>query len=116
MTTSTLTLTDFLLARIAEDEREARMDDGSPAPIGMWDPERVLAECEAKRRIVEEHGDGGESQGYLADEDWRYGYMPHACETCGSFGEYGTPWPCRTLRALALPFADHPEYDESWRP
>ncbi|MFI1098511.1 hypothetical protein [Streptomyces sp. NPDC020917] len=25
-------------------------------------------------------------------------------------------WPCQAVRALALPFADDPEYREAWRP
>ena len=146
MTAQTATLTDFLLARIKEDERDARVamghSDGRWASwnhrahqpglrdlacggdrlaelptdidehIARHDPARVLAECEAKRRIVEGHRDGGESQGYLPD---RYGDMDHACTTCGTFGEYGEPWPCSTLRALALPYADHPDWREEWR-
>ncbi|MEU6772536.1 DUF6221 family protein [Streptomyces sp. NPDC046759] len=28
----------------------------------------------------------------------------------------GRPAPCATLRLLALPFAGHPAYRESWRP
>jgi hypothetical protein len=72
---------------------------------------RLLAECEAKRRIVELHRDGGESQGYLPGG---YGDMDHACITCGSFGEYGEPWPCDTLRLLALPYAKHGDWREEW--
>src|SRR5690349_1649685 len=53
-----MTLTEFLLARIAEDELEAnasleqwaRGDGGTKA---RW--VRALAECEVKRRIVEWH-------------------------------------------------------------
>lgn len=52
----------------------------------------LLAECEAKRRIVEEHllliGPAGMGSNALEG----------------------------ILRLLALPFADHPDYDESWRP
>ena len=47
-----MTLTEFLLARIAEDEAAARR----VAVVGSCEPgyrpARVLAECEAKRRIV----------------------------------------------------------------
>lgn len=46
MTTQTLTLTDFLLARIAEDEEIGGVYE---------DPARRRAECDAKRRIVEMH-------------------------------------------------------------
>ncbi len=46
------TLTDFLLQRIAEDEANARQGQrygGIQAAVCT----RVLAECEAKRRIVD---------------------------------------------------------------
>ena len=60
---------EFLLAQIAEDEAVARaaikdsegsLDwaaDGDPTDIHIarWDPARVLAECEAKRAIIELH-------------------------------------------------------------
>lgn len=111
-----LTLTEFLLARIAEDEaaaREVMADNFGDGPIGTgddpWPSERafaerytvarVLAECEAKRRIVEEHS------GITAtDIDWS------ACSVCRDTS------PCVTLRALALPYADHPDYREGWKP
>lgn len=61
--------------------------------IVRHDPARVLAEVEAKRRIIEE----AEA---VIDED--------------RFGEWGHGG--QTLRLLALPYAHHPDYDESWRP
>lgn len=159
MTAVTLTLTDFLLARIAEDEevaKQAKSDSPRWASTqkdgtlkidtgiesmgwefgggdGIWscddpyddcgtyvshafaegdhiarhDPARVLAECEAKRRIVEEHSDGG--------KDWDGQRFVHWCRRCA--GRRGhEPWPCPTLRALALPYADHPDYRQEWRP
>lgn len=63
--------------------------------VANWDPERVLAECDAKQRIIEaasayspelEHGDNGE---------WAFD---------------------QTLRLLALPYADRPGYRDEWRP
>jgi hypothetical protein len=108
------TLADFLLARIAEDEADARraaaadglgpvwragtkwedmagiyanggevadMPDTDVAPhIARWDPARVLAECDAKRRIVTE---------------------------CG--------W-VTVMALLALPYADHEDYRQEWKP
>jgi hypothetical protein len=106
-------LTAFLLARISEDEAKAREAiemrmavkyvDPSDAtrpdfelvawpdlgvPSMLIGPERVLAECEAKRRIVELHGPHGQS-----DE-----------------------LPCRELAVVAAVYSDHPDYDEAWRP
>ncbi|MFB7738256.1 DUF6221 family protein [Streptomyces sp. NPDC056112] len=61
--------------------------------------ERVLAEVEAKRLILDRFAD-------LSGENWR-------------------PSPPRVIRlqelrdavrCLALPYADHPDYSEAWRP
>lgn len=103
-------LDEFLLARIAEDEAAAR-DEGAGAMMGaMWKqfPEdayhelqrgvlanaaRVLAECDAKRRIVALHPE-----------------MLESCQGCAHEAH-----PCRTLRALAQPYVDHPGFDPAWR-
>ena len=102
-------LTEFLLARIAEDEATARCaaedsflglrgrigisDDPWPTELQFADrftPARVLAESEAKRRIVEryaylyEHGDSGNGEWVLA--------------------------------VSSLPYANHPDYRDEWRP
>ena len=113
-----MTLAEFLLARIAEDEAVAKsVHEVEPksaaavftslaAPTGTVEmsPARVLAECEAKRRIVELHSNAG--------ADWNLAY----CATCEDrFRHDAAAWPCPTLRALALPFADHPDFQEDWR-
>ena len=119
-----MTLTEFLLARIAEDEAMAREALAATSiydqPTVKWhwlvahskgstwhptpaDPTRVLAECEAKRQIV---------------ADWQYEYdrdqksaiypphLPNAVEGA-LFG---------VMRHLALPYANHKEdYQEEWR-
>jgi len=71
------------------------------AHIACHDPARVLAEVEAKRRIVDEHA------GY-DPKTWRTGDAAYDCT-------YST-WPCFTMRWLALPYADRPGYREEWRP
>ena len=73
-------------------------DQADRAHIARHDPARVLADVEAKRRIIadREHIDAS-----AGDTEWHSGY---------SDGNYDA------LRALALPYADHPDYDESWRP
>lgn len=73
----------------------------------IFRPERVLAEVEAKRRILDEHattqtnaiGDGMR----VVDVD--------VCRTCSN--KHGVP--CTTLRLLALPYADVDGYREEWR-
>jgi len=137
----TMTLTEFLLARIAEDEAAAhalgkegmtqRLRDqseevaqlyGDPDPPegdvkladSLWfnaqdaadyadrfSAARVLAECEAKRRIVEEYTTAGR----VAQE---HPIVHEAYEA-----EMAMEFVCK---ALALPDADHPDYREEWRP
>jgi hypothetical protein len=92
-----VTLTEFLLTRIAEDEAVARAaeqtwdsdrdggwwvgcDPDTQAHIARHDPARVLTECEAKRAIVE---------------------------------LISSPGP-QALRLLALPYADHADYQPEW--
>jgi len=104
-----MTLTEFLLARIAEDEEWVRHPDWCRAvaddqACDCDGPARVLAECEAKRRIVERHG--GTNWGAAPGDPY-----PMMCDECQD-----ALWPCPTLRLLALPYADHPDYDEEWRP
>jgi hypothetical protein len=106
---ATLTLAEFLLARYADEEAVARDAEGwfqstdwtssRAAEHGeLWDPARVLAECEAKREIV---------------EAWRH----------ESRGRDGIP--ARTpvagallwvMKQLAQPYSDHPDYRQEWRP
>lgn len=120
-----MTITEFLLARIAEDAQVARevdaalrddvasgtyikgrepdldalnsklahIDGSMDRPAVDISPQRVLAECAAKRAIVEEardyspeleHGDNGE---------WAFDTV---------------------LRSLAAVYADHPDYNTAW--
>jgi hypothetical protein len=84
-------LADFLLARIAEDEEFALRYP----PTAAARP-RALAECEAKRRIVEPWtGEVGDDE-----DDWRYGIHSAAHD--------------RILRLLALPYASRPDYRQEW--
>lgn len=86
-------MTEFLLARIAEDEAVARRAErgredhpwvvtGMDNAVGVdYNPARVLAECEAKRWLV-----------------WTYSDYPNM------------------LSILAAIYSDHPDYDEAWKP
>jgi hypothetical protein len=101
-----MTLTEFLLARIEEDEATARAASVLAQGVDRisthslpefaehmttWQPNRVAAECEAKRRIVERCS----AVGYA---------MPATHLAHGILAE------------LALPHAEHPDYREEWKP
>ena len=124
---TTVGLPEFLLARFDEDERRARMAGNAKfyvtepplkrayieveaervnLPIDtikqceLWEhfayrtPGRTLAECEAKRRIVDDAMALG-PDGRVMFPSRQHGYV---------------------MRCLALPYADHPDYREEWRP
>ncbi|MFH8336936.1 DUF6221 family protein [Streptomyces sp. AM6-12] len=107
-------LVEFLRARLDEDEQIARDANTSPemvtgiprsyasAPVALHivrhDPARVLAEVDARRGIVD---DLAEVIRWAERASLDYQDGADACE--------------RTLKRLALPFADHPDYNEAWR-
>lgn len=98
-------LSEFLLARIAEDESRVRGHTGGMARAdALIDPGRLLYECTAKRMILAVH-----SLGPPTPSAQGAARQPARC------AHDGTRYPCLTLRALALPYADHPEYREDWR-
>lgn len=74
--------------------------DESPLLTRMT-PQRVLAEVEAKRRIIDLHCDAEDPT-----ED-------RACRE--SWGDWNSPEECATLRALAQPYADHPAFQPEWK-
>lgn len=101
-------LVEFLRARLDDDEAVARAAEGRVDELMGWievgipeaerhvyrhDSARVLAEVDAKRRIVDGQADADPHSGYIT-----------ATFTAED-----------ALRLLALPYADHPDYDESWR-
>lgn len=111
-----MTLTEFLLERIADDERHARkLAQVDRRPVlslasTVNHPERLLLDCEAKRAIVAEH--------QHETSDYSEGVACVVCSWNTSTGgmEYEPNGWCRTVRLLALPYADHDGYDETWRP
>ena len=107
-----MTLTEFLLARIAEDERDGWEVhvQGCPSvrdvpfPCECGYPARVLAECEAKRRIVETFSFENDA-GSAVDEWMSTGLTPPPAVAALT----------RVATLLALPYADHPDFHEAWR-
>lgn len=119
-----MTLTEFLLARIAEDEAAAREQTATTqSGIALeWerdvdygeryltiDPARVLAECEAKRRIMEALID---AEAAVATYDTDDPNNPPSY-----WQEWGNLHALRlAAELLALPYADHPDFDPGWKP
>jgi hypothetical protein len=112
-----MTLTEFLLARIVDDEEHAGYLEacdcrswwlGKDHAAGC--PELVRAQCRALREVVQLH------------ETIRAAYpgtsveSAPCCRVCSAGGEYPGDFPCETLRILAVPYADHPDWREEWRP
>jgi hypothetical protein len=111
-----MTLTEFLRARIARDREIALLPTNHwtecPAPrdgectcsndVAVWNRRR-MAECEAKRRIVERY-EVAERAVWNGD-DVVFDYLnpesvAQALIAC--------------LMDLATVYADHPDYDEEW--
>jgi len=97
-----MTIVEFLLARIDEDEADADAEDEDYGDTSLlptldsdhqarWETDRVRAECAAKRAIVE-HFDDPDYDNYPLHEARRV-----------------------TLGNLAAVYADHPAYDPAWR-
>jgi phage-related baseplate assembly protein len=90
------TLTGFLLARIADDEKRL---DTVLAEWGIAEFRRAEAECEAKRRIVE--------KAKRADAAFRQSMNPASSAAMFALAQ--------VVEYLALPYADHPDYRDEWR-
>ncbi|SNR76157.1 DUF6221 family protein [Blastococcus mobilis] len=126
---ATMTLDEFLLARIAEDKRvamDAAGDGGQErwsagvvgeGPVGprsvahvvRHDPARVLADCSAKWRIVLACRDARPEMTFLGSRPPGMADFPTAAH-----GQHQLA--AVILALLALPYADHPHYRPEWRP
>jgi len=94
--------------------------------VARWSPARVLAECEAKRRIIEWHKSWpvlAETRPELVsatDDDpmhvslrmtQQIAWLTHQ-EYVERFGE--EPPSAPILRMLAQPYREHPDFDPAW--
>lgn len=111
----------FVLDRLTEDrlavwheyaevtnyspDRTATLFDVGAVMVGH---KRFVAEMEAKMRLVDEHAEFSHEDG----RSW--------CSTCAPPHPRVWPgykaFPCLTMKLLALPYADHPDYREEWKP
>ena len=88
-----MNITEFLLARIAEDELRARSllaNTQEGYDINEY-AERMIAECAAKRAII---------AGIIPERDPQTGNP-----------DYDPLW---VIRELAAVYASHPDYQEAW--
>lgn len=87
--------------------RVTRIAHADPTPaarsiarhIARWDPARVLAEVEAKRRIISRCERLLEERTASSELDWAADFLAHD-----------------VLRDLAAPHASHPDYSPTWAP
>jgi hypothetical protein len=102
-------LADFLLARIAEEERacQALLYGRASTAEQLMSPGRLLLHCAARRHVIALHeihvvmaghdtmidGESGSSRSVRTERDFI----------------------CPTLRTLALPYFDHPDYQPHWQ-
>jgi len=136
-------LTDFLLARIAEDEAAAsavkdigadeysidvmrrspdlhpfvtyEIDNDRTQLAQHFDPARVLADCDAKRLIVAIHRAYAPIGDPVYSPDW---LSDDWCIGCCYNSEVERVTEhideCPILRALAMPFTTHPDFRPEW--
>jgi hypothetical protein len=100
MDTKVLTLTEFLLARLDEQRTEC---DGTGEYSGCWNlSEFAEQSVAAMRRIV------GIWSLQMSEPEDDY--------PTGPIGGEGAEVYYEVLQHLALPYADHPDYREEWKP
>ena len=135
-----MTLTEFLLARLSDDEHFAHLaDTGSlwhrvghrdacdwwgdmPGSCTCGAVGRALAEVEAKRRIVERFAQAERlvqanaekhaeaSRGGLDNQEQIVALRTHGWELAGR--RDGLRF---AVEEIAQPYADHPDFDDEWR-
>lgn len=131
-----MNISDFILARVAEEEdaAHAALDGRAPeerwrgrstgqdAPDAgtdaehaqRWNPWRVQSACLVRRLIVQAHRNTGPAVTTLADGS---SYLTGStCQTCRNHDGEPARWPCYTIRVLASEWSDHPEYRKEWQP
>lgn len=82
---------------------------GTARHLAHWHPTRVLAECAAKRAIVDEC-----LEVLIRVED-DVAEVERGIEVAVDCRDQGPGLAWATLRHLAAAYADHPDYDQVWR-
>jgi hypothetical protein len=121
VTTQTLTLAEFLLARIAEDERAAdeatmatwEQEEPVRVTITALSPDLVRLDCKIKRQMIKRAQKAIET-GETALQTFG-GDEPHHRVERASYLSTSMTWQ-QVLRLLALRYAGHPDYRQEWKP
>ena len=100
-------LVGFLLARIAEDAHRAADLAAAPGEDGV--AERLRADCAAKRKVVLACRDAAPDLRFLGTRPPGLADFPLPPRDMHQLAAL-------TLAALAVPYAEHPDYDQIWRP
>ena len=96
-----MNITDFLLARIEEDEMRANYY----GPLAMGTA-RTLAECAAKRAIMQQAIAASDDRATIVDE--------YCIGGEGADEAYASDPGLLIIKALAGVYADHPDYQQEW--
>ncbi len=130
-----MTITEFILARITEDEQAAWAASNSPWVAVTVYPDRshvvngsdiddgVIVGTPRKDDADVEHIARHDPRRVRAEcEAIRRIVELHpnnggSCDTCTDRDYVGLvdDWPCETIAALASVYADHPDFDPEWR-
>lgn len=101
-------IVEFLSERIKEDEAAARrlLSDRLVSESGKWYEWRLLRECEAKRRLlgIIESARQTALATMVSSASGDIQWIPDVIE-----------WTTLSLNALALPYSDHPDFQDAWQ-
>lgn len=105
MTTQPDDLAAWLLDLIDAEAADARREADSPSSFEgiRYNPARVLDECDSKRHIIREHR-------HLLAQGATPAETASVCWSCTQ------PYPCQTLRLLAMPYQGQPGFRDEWLP
>lgn len=90
------------------DVAQSSRDRQDRTHIACWDPKRALAECAAKRRVLDRHTPNvarGIVRGVRLADSGKYG-----CSCCGRL------WPCPDVLDVAVVYQDRDGWHDGWTP
>lgn len=100
--------TPVLRLEAAEHEADALLAARLQPETVRKRAEEKLRDVDAKRQMLDEHHDTNDGDCAVC-VNGHWGYPTHG-------GSSPQRYPCRTLRLLALPYVNHPDYREEWTP